>query len=75
MLQATPKWLTKDERRQLIQGMDHIVPFVGLTPEGWPVSGLNVPWNLQPMDVGNNASKGSRMTLQDYELACSLVKA
>jgi len=78
--QAMPKWV---EWKDIIAvyynvpidyHVDHIVPIVGITPEGYRVSGLNVPWNLQHAPALDNRRKGSRMTDRCYEIACSLTK-
>lgn len=71
-LNATPKWLTKDQLKQieiayifsnLITSfigikchVDHIVPLQGET-----YSGLHVPWNLQVTTAKFNTSKGNRL--------------
>lgn len=62
--QATPKWLTKDEKNEIRRirkiakennmEVDHIVPL-----QGKYVSGLNVPWNMQLLPKGENSSKRS----------------
>ena len=67
----TPKWLTKDQLKQMqteyelaawctkVTGIsyhvDHIVPLQGAN-----VSGLHVPWNLQVITATDNSSKGNR---------------
>jgi hypothetical protein len=51
---------------------DHIVPLCGVTPEGYPVSGLNVPWNFQYLTDLANVQKGNRMSARDMRIACSL---
>ncbi len=77
---ATPKWLDKEEFILVYTNcpdeyhVDHIVPIVGVTPEGYQVSGLNVPWNLQYLTKFENQSKSNRMTARCYEIACSLTK-
>jgi len=45
--------------------VDHIVPLDGLTAEGYWVTGLNVPWNLQYLTPAENVLKGDRMRLED----------
>lgn len=70
-LNATPKWLTKDQLEeindfyimakmfQIYTGLkyhvDHIIPLQGLD-----VCGLHVPWNLQILEASENISKGNR---------------
>ena len=69
--QRTPKWLTKDEKKQIdalyeqavaysaLMGIphhvDHIVPL-----QGENVSGLHVPWNLQILKAEDNFRKKNR---------------
>lgn len=71
-LQATPKWLTNHHWNQIEQiyekakslsretgqdyQVDHILPLQGET-----VSGLHVPWNLEPILATENASKKNRL--------------
>lgn len=82
-LRAAPPWLTPAHRKQIAalhaacppgHTLDHIVPLKGLTPEGYRVSGLHVPWNLQALPAGENFGKCNRMTTRCYEIACSLVQ-
>lgn len=70
-LQATPKWLTKEQYTEIkawyilaeeLQWLsneplqvDHIIPL-----QGENVSGLHVPWNLQILPQSLNASKGNK---------------
>lgn len=70
-LQATPKWLSKEQTKEIRQfytdaeecewlsegglHVDHIVPL-----QGKNVSGLHVPWNLQILPGPENCSKGNR---------------
>lgn len=71
-LNATPKWLTKDQLDQIkvmylkcsvlkvltgiIYHVDHIIPLVNDN-----VCGLHVPWNLQLLPWYENLSKGNRV--------------
>lgn len=82
-MNAAPKWLTVEHLSQIRiiyntcpKGyvVDHIVPLVGVTPEGYRVSGLHVPWNLQVLSPRDNGTKWTRMTGRCYALACSLTK-
>jgi hypothetical protein len=73
-IQATPKWLSKEQCRQIESfywlarlqyeltdtkyHVDHIVPLKGKT-----VCGLHVPWNLQVIEATANISKGNRFVL------------
>ena len=69
-IQRTPKWLTKEQRKQIenyyteaarltvalgeLYTVDHIIPLRGKS-----VSGLHVPWNLQVMKGKDNFSKSN----------------
>jgi hypothetical protein len=71
-LKRTPKWLSKDDKKEIAHiykvcawlnswklekyQVDHIVPIQGRT-----ISGLHVPWNLQILTASENASKGNRI--------------
>jgi len=74
----TPSWVDPKEMTAIYKGrllgwhVDHIVPIKGITPDGYEVSGLNVPCNLQYLSASENSSKGCRMTASDYKIACSL---
>ena len=75
--QATPKWLTKEQKQQIkafyIEAdrlktetgidheVDHIVPI-----RGWIVHGLHVPWNLRVITAAENQLK-NRKLLEDIE--------
>lgn len=70
--QATPKWLTKEQKQQIVDiydhmrdcrattgedyHVDHIVPLRGDT-----VCGLHVPWNLQVLPADVNISKSNEL--------------
>jgi len=70
-LQRTPKWLSKEQLREIEQfyieahelswlsegglHVDHVVPL-----QGKNVSGLHVPWNLQIIPGSNNRSKSNK---------------
>jgi hypothetical protein len=71
-LQATPPWLTKFDKEQIVElytiaqmfklytgeeyHVDHIVPLKGKT-----VCGLHVPWNLQVIPAKENLSKSNKL--------------
>jgi 5-methylcytosine-specific restriction endonuclease McrA len=68
---ATPRWV---DRGELLKWwletpdgseVDHIVPFKGITVEGYRVSGLNVPWNLQYLLRADNNAKRNQMRPED----------
>lgn len=70
-LQATPKWLTKNQLNQIESlyklsktiekitnikyHVDHIIPL-----QGENVSGLHVPWNLRVITASENLSKSNK---------------
>lgn len=70
-LQRTPSWLTADHFWMIVEAydiarkrtellgfkwhVDHIVPL-----QGYTVSGLHVPWNLQVIPAVSNLRKGNR---------------
>jgi 5-methylcytosine-specific restriction endonuclease McrA len=66
-----PPWVDKSELRQIYEAcpeghhVDHIHPIKGITPEGWPVSGLHVPWNLQYLPAVDNIRKKNRVQPED----------
>jgi hypothetical protein len=79
-LQATPKWLTREQRKQIRQlyqqsrlltelsgeahTVDHIVPLRGET-----VCGLHVPWNLRIIPRLENCLKKNKLTDEAYRYA------
>lgn len=77
---ASPPWLDNNEiylkYANCLNGyhVDHIVPIKGITPQGYLVSGLNVPWNLQYLTESENVTKRNQMTSRCYEIAISLRK-
>lgn len=72
LLNATPEWLTKDDREAIVSiyetrartttetgilyHVDHIVPLRGET-----VCGLHVPWNLQVIPATENVRKHNKL--------------
>ena len=77
--QRTPLWVDLDKINQIYLAcpeemhVDHIVPLRGITIEGYKVSGLHVPWNLQYLRASENCCKGSRMRIEDEIVASSSV--
>ncbi len=73
--QRTPTWANRKELAAVYAGcpefmvVDHIVPLDGVTAEGYPVTGLHIPWNLQVLTPSQNSLKGSRMRPEDSERA------
>jgi hypothetical protein len=73
-IQATPKWLTKDQFTEIEQyyvmakeletvfpwkqHVDHIVPLKNKT-----VCGLHAPWNLQILSAQANFQKGNKLVI------------
>jgi hypothetical protein len=61
--QHTPAWVDRRAlaafyaARPLGHEVDHIIPLKGVTPEGWPVSGLHVLCNLQYLPSRENQIK------------------
>ena len=68
-LQATPKWLTLEQKQQIKQlylncppgyHVDHIIPLKGNS-----ISGLHVPWNLQWLPGIVNRVKSNKVANGD----------
>lgn len=61
--QATPLWADKKAIMSIYANrpegyhVDHIIPLVGVTTEGWKVSGLHIPINLQYLSASENRRK------------------
>jgi hypothetical protein len=74
-LRQTPAWVMIDEIYEVYKNcprdmhVDHIVPLRGLTAEGYRISGLHVPWNLQYLTPFDNVSKNNRMREEDHAAA------
>ena len=74
---ATPKWLTKEQKKKIVDiyedmrryrdttgeeyHVDHIIPIRGKN-----VCGLHVPWNLRVIKAFDNMSKGNEITESIY---------
>lgn len=63
--QAIPKWLTKEQKKQIQEiynscpegyQVDHIIPLRGIN-----VKGLHVPWNLQHLSAQENRKKHNKV--------------
>lgn len=72
--QATPKWLTKEQKQQIVDIYDHMRDCRATTGEdyhvdhivplrGENVCGLHVPWNLQVLPAHVNMSKSNELAL------------
>jgi hypothetical protein len=84
-IKATPKWLTKEHRKEIIEyynlakdlawlseeplHVDHIVPL-----RGENVCGLHVPWNLQILPESINCSKKNFMSSSSREIFHGLIQ-
>lgn len=68
---ATPIWADLERLREIKAHcpagyeIDHIVPLNGITPDGDPIRGLHVPWNLRYLRVVENRRRSNRMTEAD----------
>lgn len=67
-----PAWVDAQEMYAIFKAcppdmhVDHIVPLRGITFDGYRVSGLHVPWNLQFLAPFDNVSKNNRMRPADH---------
>ena len=75
--QATPKWLTKKQRKDIIDTynemrelnklnlesyhVDHIIPLIGVA-----ICGLHVPWNLRVIKASDNIAKSNNIVESIY---------
>lgn len=75
-LRATPKWLTKDQKKEILSfyaesqlkkettgidyNVDHIVPLNGKN-----VCGLHVPWNLRVIEASKNKRKSNKLIIEE----------
>lgn len=72
--QRTPTWVNHDALNEIYRNcpsgmdVDHIVPLKGKTIEGYLVSGLHVPWNLQYLTPAENNRKRNRMRNEDHDI-------
>lgn len=77
-LQACPQWADLDAIALIYANcppgshVDHIVPLRGITAQGYRVSGLHVPSNLQYLPAIDNVTKGNRMGPIDMEIVLCL---
>jgi hypothetical protein len=78
-----PPWVNLAALRRIFadcpagKQVDHIVPLGGrkshaITTEGYPISGLHVPWNLQYLPARDNSAKSNRMRPEDQTLCEAL---
>jgi len=71
----TPVWVDMNELNEFYrncpEGMtvDHIVPLMGKTVEGYRVNGLHLPWNLDYLTHIENSRKCNRMRPEDHAIA------
>lgn len=79
--QAAPPWVDQNELLEFYKNcptgmhVDHVVPLRGFTFDGYRVSGLHVPWNLQRLTELENVRKNNRMRLEDHIAANAPVEA
>jgi hypothetical protein len=69
----TPPWVDRAEIEEFYlyrpagHHVDHIIPLLGITEEGYQVSGLHVVWNLQYLPARDNHAKANRCRQEDGE--------
>jgi len=74
-LQQMPAWVIISDINSVYKNcppdfqVDHIVPLRGITFDGYRVSGLHVPWNLQYLTLEENCRKYNRMRPEDHIVA------
>ena len=72
--QRTPVWVDMNELNEFYRNcpegltVDHIVPLMGKTVEGYRVNGLHLPWNLGYLTPIENSRKCNRMRPEDHAI-------
>lgn len=78
--QGLPQWVDRNSLQAIYEAcppgftVDHIVPLNGRTIEGYRITGLHVPWNLQYLTQKENSAKCNRMRRVDQELCENYVR-
>ena len=73
--ERTPAWVDYRSINEIYRAkpsgmvVDHIVPIDGKTIDGYRISGLHVPWNLQYLTPAENSRKKNRMRAADHSIA------
>ena len=71
-VERTPDWVSKSEIKNIYLNcpgglhVDHIIPFLGKTADGYEIHGLHVPWNLRYLTPIENIQKSNKMRWQDH---------
>ena len=74
LARVTPRWVDRRQLAAIYAGcpegceVDHIVPIVGITPDGLRVSGLHVPWNLRYLWRDTNQTRRNQITADEMLL-------